>query len=113
MQRFPIDLTGEYVGTKPAGQFTSRDTGEVVAIPPKVQFLRRDESGEVSLLEVSGKTLDGLAPAFDHGKLNVGDRVRVRGEVVLQDRGSDRDSYFAVKAAEVVEGAVKPQRVAA
>lgn len=102
MLRIPVDLTVEYLGTKDASRFT-RPTGEVVEVPQRVTFMYLADDGEVTLVPVSGAQLDKCQPPFDHASLSKGDTVRLHGLVVLQDRGSDRDSYFSVQRVDPVK----------
>ena len=96
MQRFPVALDATFVGTKEASEFVRN--GERIAIPAKPQFLTFDEDGQATVLTLSGSQLDKIVPAFNYADLTRGQQVRVEGVVVLQDRGSDRDSYFTCTA---------------
>lgn len=97
MQRIPFDLAAEYVGRVPAREF-ARD-GQVIPVPPRLKFLADVDEHDVSLLEISGTALDRVVPPFDHSALQRGDRVRLRGVCVIQERGSDKDSYVQVTSA--------------
>lgn len=101
--RLPVDFVAEYRGVKPAGQFTRRDTGEVVDIPAKLKFEITYPDGDVDLAEVSAASLEkiqGLDPTkFDRGQV-----MHLRGEVMIQDRGSDRASYFTVHSIAPADG---------
>jgi hypothetical protein len=94
MQRLPFVLRAEYRGTEPARQFKAQDTGDNVTIPPKLRFEYEAEDGSLELLAVSRSQLDKV-PGVDDviGSLQRGDQVVLSGRAVIQDRGSDRDSY--------------------
>ncbi len=94
MQRIPFSLQAEYRGTEPARQFRAPDTGDNVTIPPKLRFEYEGEDGALELLSVSQSQLDKV-PGADGliGSLQRGDQVILVGRAVIQDRGSDRDSY--------------------
>jgi hypothetical protein len=103
--RIPFSLEGEFVGLRPASEFV-RD-GKTIPSPAQVRFLVDQDDGDVQLLTVSASALDRVQPPFDYGRLSRGDRVRLRGAAVIQDRGSDRDSFFVVDSAES-SSTVKP-----
>lgn len=109
MLRLPIDFVGEYRGQAPGGSF-DRD-GETIEYLPKLKFEYEDESGDVVLVPIGLQTLDRCEPPFDASKLKKGDHVRITGHVVLQDRGSDRDSYLSIRSAQPCDasGKVKSQ----
>lgn len=95
--RVPVDIAAEYRGLSAAGQFKSRETGELLDIPPKFKFEVEVGLGDdVDLLVLSQTVLDKAQSDFPIGILRRGERVRLVGTIVLQDRDSDRDSYFRV-----------------
>jgi hypothetical protein len=96
--RLPIEFAAEYRGQAPGGEFTRDDTGERVAFSPALKFEYEDENGDVVLIPIRAAQLDKCEPPFDHEVLQKGDELVLRGFVVLQDRGSDRDSYFAIRS---------------
>lgn len=100
--RLPIDLVAEFRGLKPAGTFTKKDTGEVVDIPAKLKLEVSRDDGDVDLIEISSSALDRATPPVEYGAFKRGELIRLRGEVMLQDRGSDRDSYLSVHSAALV-----------
>lgn len=104
--RIPFSLDAEFVGARPAGTF-KRD-GEIIPMPAQVRFLVDSEDGDVQMLSVSASALDKVQPPFDYAGLARGDRVELRGAAVIQDRGSDRDSFFAVESARVSGAKAKP-----
>lgn len=105
MDRLPVDVTVEYRGVKPPSEFTRRDTGQVFPVPAKLKFEHRTANGDVMLIEVSGSQLDKVDPPLDYDALKVGERVHLSGEAVIQDRGSDKDSFVMWDAAERVKPA--------
>jgi hypothetical protein len=96
MLRLPIEFSAEYRGQQPAGQFTRKDTGEVVDFAAALKFEYETDDGDVVLVPIRATQLDKCEPPFDHEQLQKGDELVLRGFVVLQDRGSDRDSYFSI-----------------
>src|SRR5438309_10890601 len=100
-QRLPLDLIAEYRGMRPAGSFTRKETREVVETPARLKFELSLEDGDVETFDVAGSQLDRCQPPFDYSKLERGDIVRLRGFVVLQQRGSDQDSYASYTHAEI------------
>lgn len=95
--RIPVDFLAEFRGTAPAGQFRARESGELVDIPPKFKFeIEVGDGDDVDLLTLSQSVLDKATADFPIASLRRGERVRIRGSVLLQDRGSDRDSYVSV-----------------
>jgi hypothetical protein len=105
--RIPVAFEVEYRGVAPASQFTARDTGEVVDIAPKLKLELETFNGDVEMLVLSSTQLDKVEGAPDYGKLKRGDRFTICGTVILQDRGSDRDSYLKVERVEMPQPAVK------
>ena len=102
--KLPVDFEAEYRGVAPESSFVRRDTGERVEVPPKLKFEFEKFDGDVELVTVSGSQFDKAHGAPDHKTLKRGDRLRLVGTAVLQDRGSDRDSYFRVDAVEKPRG---------
>jgi hypothetical protein len=100
MQRLPLDLTVEFRAIKPAGSFTRKDSGEVVEIPPRVKCEYTRDDGDIEIIEVRVSELDKCEPPFDYKQLKRGDHVRLRGDVMLAPRGSDKDSYVVFTSAE-------------
>ena len=98
--RLPIELRAEYRGVAPASQFVARDTGETIDVRPRLKFEYEDESGDVALIPIGANQLDKCEPPVDYEGFVKGDEFVLRGHVVLQDRGSDRDSYFALQSVE-------------
>lgn len=96
--RLPIQLAAEYRGQRAPGTFTRRDTGEIVNFPAALKFEYEDEGGDVVIVPISASQLDKCSPPFDHEQLKKGDQLVLSGHVVLQDRGSDKDSYFAISS---------------
>jgi hypothetical protein len=92
--RLPVTLVAEYRGQAPASEFTDRDTGEVVSLAPNYKFEVELPDGDVAVWAVREGQLDDAAD-FDVAKLAKGERVTIVASVVLQDRGSKRDSYIA------------------
>lgn len=101
-QRLPVNVHAEYRGSKPAGQFTARDTGEVIAIPEKLRF-EFDNGEGPDLLEVSLSALDKVKPAFDASVLKKGDTVHILGVAVIPEKGSPQGGFFSITACSVVE----------
>jgi hypothetical protein len=110
--RVPVDITAEFRGLSAAGQFKSRETGELVEIPPKFKFEVEVGLGDdVDLLVLSQSVLDKARSDFPIATLRRGEHVRLLGMVVLQDRGSDRDSYLSVtEILRIVDAASKASR---
>lgn len=95
--RLPVQVAAEFRGLSAASEFTSRESGDRVEIPPKLKFEVEVGQGEdIELLVLSQTALDRAKADFSIASLRRGDRVELTGVVVLQDRGSDRDSYFSV-----------------
>lgn len=110
--RLPIEFTAEYRGQQPAGEFVRKDTGEVVSFPPKLKFEYETDDGDVTIVPIGATQLDKCEPAFDHAALKKGQVLRLSGFAILQDRGSDRDSYFAIQSVAYADNEVKPLKVA-
>jgi hypothetical protein len=98
--RIPVEVEAEYRGIAAASEFVARDTGETVQVPPKLKFEYDTFDGDVEMLVVSGSQFDKVQGAPDYQSLKRGDRMTLLGLVVLQDRGSDRDSYFKLERVE-------------
>ena len=102
-------MVGTLAGRTEAYDFTRN--GEKIAVAAKLQLLieRRGQGADaVQLVEVAGTVLDRCQPPIDHAKLAVGDRIELDGECVIQDRGSDRESFFQVTSARLA--AASPSR---
>jgi uncharacterized protein YaiE (UPF0345 family) len=105
MNKLPVAVEGEYRGVAAASEFVARDTGEKVQVPPKLKFEYDTFDGDVEMLVVSGSQFDKVQGAPDYRTLQRGDRLTLVGLVVLQDRGSERDSYFKLERVESPAGA--------
>lgn len=100
--RLPVSLEVEYRGVKPQREYTLRETGEVRTASAVLKFEAELPDGDIALIEVAGTTLDRLRPAVDYKSFMRGQRFMLSGTAVIQDRGSDYDSYFAVTSCEPV-----------
>jgi hypothetical protein len=98
--RIPVLVEVEYRGVAAASEFVARDTGEKIQVPPKLKFEYDTFDGDVEMLVVSGSQFDKIQGAPDYSSLQRGQRLTLIGLVVLQDRGSDRDSYFKLERVE-------------
>lgn len=98
--KLPVVVEVEYRGIAAASEFVARDTGETIQVPPKLKFEYDTFDGDVEMLVVSGSQFDKVQGAPDYKTLKRGDRMVLLGLVVLQDRGSDRDSYFKLERVE-------------
>lgn len=98
---WPVAAIAEFRGMKSASTFTDRTTGEVIPVPARAQFEVEGEDGAVAVIPVSTKELDRCVPPFDASSLKKGVMVELRGRVVLQDRGSQRDSFAIVESVSV------------
>lgn len=105
--RIPVAFEVEYRGVAPASEFTARDTGELIEVAPRLKLELETFNGDVEMLVLSSSQLDKTEGAPDYTKLKRGDRFTICGTVVLQDRGSDRDSYLKVERVEMPMPAVK------
>jgi hypothetical protein len=103
MLRIPVDLQGEYRGRESPRQFNDRETGDAVEVPARIKIEVESADGDVQLLVLSERQLNKVLPPDVLGGLSRGDRLRILGVCVLQDRGSDKDSYFQVSAAFLVD----------
>jgi hypothetical protein len=99
MLRVPVDLQCEFRGREQPRQFNDKDTGDLVEVPARLKFEVETPDGDVQLLILSQNQLIKVLPSDVLAGLSRGDRVRVLGLCVLQDRGSEKDSYFQVTAA--------------
>ncbi len=95
--RLPVEVEAEYRGIAAASEFVARDTGERVQVPPKLKFEYDTFDGDVEMLSISGAQFDKVQGAPDYNTLKRGDRLVLAGLAILQDRGSDRDSYFKLE----------------
>lgn len=98
---WPIAALAEFRGMKDASTFTDRSSGEVIPVPARAQFEMEGEGGAISVVPVSVRDLDKCVPPFDAGSLKKGAMVELRGRVVLQDRGSQRDSFAVIESVAV------------
>ncbi|HEX5307824.1 MAG TPA: hypothetical protein VFW38_01960 [Solirubrobacteraceae bacterium] len=105
--RVPVAVDAEYRGVAAASEFTARDTGERIQVPAKLKFEYDTAEGDVEMLVVSASQFDKAQGAPDFNALKRGDRMVLVGLVVLQDRGSDRDSYFKLDRVEKAPGVSK------
>ncbi len=105
MQRLPVDVVCEYRGARAASEFVRE--GRTIAVPPRLTFEHVWPDGEPTYIEIGSGQIDANT-ALDWSSLKPGDRVRVAGEAILQERGSDRDSYFRLRLAELVKAAAAP-----
>jgi hypothetical protein len=103
--RLPVEVEAEYRGIAAASEFVARDSGERVQVPPKLKFEYDTFDGDVEMLSISGTQFDKVQGAPDYTSLKRGDRLILLGLVILQDRGSDRDSYFKLERVEKPQGA--------
>jgi len=96
--RLPVSLDVEFRGVKPQRDYTIRETGERRTAPPVLKFECEKPDGDVEIVEVSGSSFDRMTPTIDYGRFAKGDRFTLTGVAVIQDRGSDWDSYLAVES---------------
>lgn len=101
--RLPVSLEVEFRGVKPQRDYVIRETGEKRTAAAVLKFEFDKPDGDVGVIEVTGSTLDRMSPAVDYSKFKKGDRFMLDAEAVIQDRGSDWDSYVSVLACEVVK----------
>jgi hypothetical protein len=97
VSRIPIAFTATYVGQRPGGTFKN-SAGEEIPYPPKLKFLHQGEDGDASLVEISGNQIDKVTPPFNWADLEGGEVCRIAGVAVIQERGSERDSYVQITA---------------
>lgn len=105
MQRLPVEVVCEYRGVRAASEFV-RD-GRTIPVPPRLTFEFLWPDGEPAYLEVSASQLDSRT-TLDWSSLNRGDRIRIAGQAIIQDKHSDRESYFSLRSAEVVKASAQP-----
>lgn len=98
--KFPVAVDAEYRGVAAPGEFVAKDTGETIQVPAKLKFEYDTFDGDVEMLVLSSSQFDRVQGAPDYKTLKRGDRLVLLGLVVLQDRGSDRDSYFRLERVE-------------
>jgi uncharacterized protein YaiE (UPF0345 family) len=98
--KLPVVVSAEYRGVQAASEFVAKDTGEKINVPPKLKFEYDTFDGDVEMLVVSGSQFDRVQGAPDYKTLKRGQRLTLVGLVVLQDRGSERDSYFKLERVE-------------
>lgn len=107
MQRFPVDVEVEFRGVSDAREGKpNRETGEVRTYRD-LKFERLVGDADISVIEVAAGEFDYCKPAFDWTKLQRGDQVRLRGDVVLagrfdrDDQGRPMRSYFTIAGGQV------------
>jgi len=100
--RLPIALEVEFRGVKPPREYTNRETGERKLASAVLKFEHERKDGDVELIEVAASTFDRMTPAIDYARFQRGQRFSLCGTAVIQDRGSDFDSYLAVESCEAV-----------
>ncbi len=93
--RLPVSTKVEYRGVQQPSEFVNA-AGELIAVAAKPKFEYATEEGDVALLALSGGQLDKCNPPVDYASFTKGETFHLEGVVVLQDRGSGRDSYFSV-----------------
>lgn len=106
--RLPVSLDVEYRGVKPSRDYTIRETGERRTAAPVLKFECEKPDGDIEVIEVAGSTLDRMVPSVDYSKFRKGERYTLTGVAVIQDRGSDWDSYFGVESCRPAGSAAKP-----
>ena len=109
--RLPVSLEVEYRGVKPQREYTLRETGELRTASAVLKFEAELPDGDIALIEVAATTLDRLRPAVDYVTFARGQRFTMSGTAVIQDRGSEYDSYFAVTSCEAVSKGVRAKAV--
>lgn len=101
--RLPVSTEVEYRGVQAPSEFTN-DKGELIAVAAKPKFEYETEEGDVALLSLSGGQLDKCSPPVNYDDFSKGEKFHLQGVVVLQDRGSGRDSYFSVVSLTPADG---------
>lgn len=96
--RLPVSLEVEFRGVKPQRDYVIRETGEKRTAAPVLKFECDKPDGDVEVVEVTGSSFDRMSPAVDYSKFRKGDRFTLTGVAVIQDRGSDWDSYLGVES---------------
>lgn len=110
--RFPFEITAEFRGLKAASQFKRRDTGEIVQVDPRLQFEYEEADGSLDIISFSqGQVARAQGADLAHG-LKRGDQVVLVGVGIIQDKGSDKDSYVQLVGLQNPE-AVRPVKAAA
>jgi hypothetical protein len=102
VSRIPVSFEATYVGLRPGGEFKPADSKTPVQYPARLKFLYQSEGGDAELVEISGSQIDRVHPPVDHAAIGLGQRVSVEGMAVIQDRGSDKDSYLQITTFEVL-----------
>lgn len=98
--RLPVAVEAEYRGVAAPSEFVAKDTGETINVSAKLKFEYDTFDGDVEMLVVSASQFDKVQGAPDYQTLKRGDSMVLLGLVVLQERGSDRDSYFRLERVE-------------
>lgn len=111
--KLPVAVEAEYRGVAAASEFVAKDSGETIQVPAKLKFEYDTFDGDVEMLVVSGSQFDRVEGAPDYAQLRKGERLTLIGLVVLQDRGSDRDSYFKLERVEAAGYGLERQEEAA
>lgn len=111
--RLPVSLEVEFRGVKPERDFVIRETGERRTAAPVLKFEAEKPDGDVEIIEVSGSSLDRIVPPVDYAKFRKGDRFTLTGVAVIQDRGSEWGSYFAVEGIRPEVTPIAPKAVSA
>jgi len=83
---------------RPGGEFTDKQTGEIIAYGARAQFEVEQEDGSVTLIPVRATELDKCTPPVDLAGFARGDKVQLRGHVVLQPRGSAAESFAVIES---------------
>ncbi len=97
MARIPVAFQATFVGQRPGGTFKNPQ-GEQIPYPPKLKFLHQGQDGDADLVEISGNQLEKVEPPVRLADLTVGEVFAIQGVAVIQERGSDRDSYVQITA---------------
>lgn len=100
--RLPLSLDVEFRGVKPAREYTLRETGERKLATAVCKFELDRENGDVELIEVAASTFDRMSPPVNCATFERGRRYHLAAVAVIQDRGSDYDSYLAVESCELI-----------
>jgi hypothetical protein len=86
---FPVAFDAEFRGREAATEFNDRETGELVKLGQVLKLERETMDGDAIALPI--RLRDNIHVTFDADKLKRGDKVRVEGEVVINDA---RPGYF-------------------
>jgi hypothetical protein len=109
MQRLPWDRVVEFRGREAKGfSFKNRETGELVDLAPMLKFEYETDDGDVGLLQIRGSAFEKAETSIDFTALRRGERFRLQGMIMLQERGSGKDSYFQVTRVDPVDSATLP-----